>query len=314
MRDEREREREREKNGAGRKTGRVAGGRSLPLPVFFPNPLTPTPRLLPSSLYLSLLSYGPFGYVEAFDPAFTPNTSDSGLRYSFRGQPAAACFNAERLASAFVVGGLIDRETGLSATEAFGDALADAYEGTIAAKLGLPAYDRDLSVGFMSLLARARSDWTNGWRALGGVRAGDGPGSDPPVALAAALAGSPPPPAGADPAATVAWAASVVDPTIAAEAAAWLDSYRAALVSAGMADDAARAAGQDAVNPAYIARNHLLHAAIEGLAAGGAGAAAELDALMGALAQPFTVRPGLDRFRAPAPAVRVGVELLSCSS
>ena len=156
------------------------GARSLPLPFFFPNPLTPTPRLLPSSplslslsLSLSLLSYGPFGYVEAFDPAFTPNTSDSGLRYSFRGQPAAACFNAERLASAFVVGGLIDRETGLSATEAFGDALADAYEGTIAAKLGLPAYDRDLSVGFMSLLARARSDWTNGWRALGGVRAGE---------------------------------------------------------------------------------------------------------------------------------------------
>jgi len=250
--------------------------------------------------------------VEAFDPAFTPNTSDSGGRYSFRGQPAAACFNAERLASAFVVGGLVDRETGLTATEAFGDALADAYEGVIAAKLGLPAYDRDLSVGWMGLLARARADWTNAWWALAGVRAGDGPDADPPAALAAALAGSAPPGAGSDPAATAPWPASGVDPSVAAEAGAWLASYRGALRAAGVVDDAARAAAQDAVNPAYVARNHLLHAAIAGLASGeGSG---ELDALMGALAQPYSVRPGLDRFRAPSPAVRVGVELLSCSS
>jgi len=259
-------------------------------------------------------SYGPFGYVEAFDPAFTPNTSDSGLRYSFRGQPAAACFNAERLASAFVVAGLIDRETGLTATEAFGDALADAYEGVIASKVGLPVYDRDLSVGFMSLLARAKVDWTNAWRSLSGVRAGDAAGSAPPAAFAAALAGAAPPPATADPTATVPWGASGVDPAVAADAAAWLDSYRAALLAAGVTDDATRAAAQDAINPAYIARNHLLHTAIEGLASGGEGGRGEFEALMEALGQPYTLREGMDRFRAPAPAVRVGVELLSCSS
>ena len=208
--------------------------------------------------------------------------------------------------------GLVDRETGLTATETFGEALADAYEGVVAAKLGLPAYNRDLSVAWMGLLARAKADWTNAWRALSEVRAGDAPGTPPPTALAAALAGSVPPPAEADPAATVPWASSGVDPAIATEASAWLDTYRAALLTAGATDDAARAASQNAVNPAYIARNHLLHAAIEGLAKGeGSG---ELDALMEALMQPYSVRPGLDRFRAPAPAVRVGVELLSCSS
>jgi len=250
--------------------------------------------------------------MEAFDPAFTPNTSDEGGRYSFRGQPAAACFNAERLAAAFAVAGLVDKETALTATERFGDALADAYEGVIAAKLGLTAYDRDLSVGFMSLLAAAKADWTNGWRALSEVRAGDAPGSPPPLALAAALAGSAPPPACAAPGATVAWESSGLEPAIAKDAAAWLDAYRAALVDGGLADDAARAARQDAVNPAYIARNYLLQAAIDGLAK--KDNPAELHALMAVLEAPYSLRPGLDRFRVPAPAVRVGVELLSCSS
>jgi uncharacterized protein YdiU (UPF0061 family) len=47
----------------------------------------------------------------------------------------------------------------------------------------------------------------------------------------------------------------------------WLDTYRAALKADGRADEERRA-GQDAVNPCYVARNQVMQAAIAEAEAG----------------------------------------------
>ena len=47
------------------------------------------------------LDYGPYGWVEDFDPDWTPNTTDAqGRRYRFGTQPQVAYWNLSRLAQA----------------------------------------------------------------------------------------------------------------------------------------------------------------------------------------------------------------------
>lgn len=43
------------------------------------------------------LDYGPFGFIETFDPHFVPNTSDKFGRYAFSQQPRIAAWNCMRL-------------------------------------------------------------------------------------------------------------------------------------------------------------------------------------------------------------------------
>ena len=64
-----------------------------------------------------------------------------------------------------------------------------------------------------------------------------------------------------------------------------------------------RALGPDAdlmdrVNPAYVPRNHLVEEALTAATAGDPG---PVQRLLEAVTQPFTERPGLERYAAPAP-------------
>lgn len=92
----------------------------------------------------------------------------------------------------------------------------------------------------------------------------------------------------------------------------WLSEWRAALLAAGVTDDARRAA-QNKVNPVYVPRQHLLQIAIEAAEKGEYG---ELETLLEVLRQPYTEQDGMSRFaQAPSPEmVRPGVSMLSCSS
>ena len=228
-------------------------------------------------------------------------------------QPMAAAWNGERLATAFLAGGLVTEAEATVAVEEYVKAISLNYEALSASKFGLPSYDRDLAVAWLRLLVDAQADWTNSWRALSSVV---GPsavaGAPPPADLVAALSRATPVPAGSDRCAPASW--DDVPCAIKTAATEWLESYRSALASVGVADAPSRAAAQDAVNPAVVPRNHLLQAAIDATMAGDGGA--ELDALLAAVGDPFNGgRPASDRFRVPAPLTpRRGVELLSCSS
>lgn len=56
----------------------------------------------------------PYGFLERFDPNFTPNTSDlSGKRYTFRNQPEMGQWNLAQLANALIKGDLLNVVRGL---------------------------------------------------------------------------------------------------------------------------------------------------------------------------------------------------------
>lgn len=58
------------------------------------------------------IDYGPFGFIERFDPNFTPNTTDfAGRRYAFRNQPQVAQWNLMALATSLVTVGLVEKVT-----------------------------------------------------------------------------------------------------------------------------------------------------------------------------------------------------------
>ena len=79
---------------------------------------------------------------------------------------------------------------------------------------------------------------------------------------------------------------------------AWLADWTAALGDAPYRLRASTAA-MHTVNPIYIPRNHLV---VEALSAATAGDLDPFGALLDVLADPWTERPGLDRYAAAAPA------------
>ncbi|CAI5489121.1 unnamed protein product, partial [Closterium sp. Naga37s-1] len=107
------------------------------------------------------IDYGPFGFLDAFDPDFTPNTSDMpGRRYCFRQQPDIGLWNVVQLANTLVTGGIIgvaEAQHGVSRhVSAVGHSLVSflsAYQQRMAAKLGVPSYDKDLTQSLLQLMA-----------------------------------------------------------------------------------------------------------------------------------------------------------------
>ena len=58
------------------------------------------------------IDYGPFGFLDAFDPSYTPNTTDlPGRRYCFANQPDIGLWNIAQFASTLKAAHLIsDKE------------------------------------------------------------------------------------------------------------------------------------------------------------------------------------------------------------
>ncbi|CAI5476711.1 unnamed protein product [Closterium sp. Yama58-4] len=195
------------------------------------------------------IDYGPFGFLDSFDPDFTPNTSDMpGRRYCFRQQPDIGLWNVVQLANTLVTGGIIGVAEAQHGVSRYAESFLSAYQQRMAAKLGLPSYDKDLTQSLLQLMAKHSSDFTNTFRALARVPA-EQETSDAdllaPMRGALGLQEG----AGKDGEKEKEW----VD---------WLRLYTAKL-RAEKVSDAARRAAMDAVNPAYILRNYQCQLAIE---------------------------------------------------
>src|SRR5512143_276019 len=82
------------------------------------------------------LDYGPFGFLDAFEPGYICNHSDTGGRYAFDQQPDVAAWNITKLAQALVP--LMSVETASQAIGDYPQAFGRAYLERMAAKFGLP--------------------------------------------------------------------------------------------------------------------------------------------------------------------------------
>lgn len=57
------------------------------------------------------IDYGPFGFLDAFDPRFTPNTTDlPGRRYCFANQPDTGSWNIAQFALSLLSAKLINKK------------------------------------------------------------------------------------------------------------------------------------------------------------------------------------------------------------
>src|SRR5262245_34976817 len=123
------------------------------------------------------IDYGPYGWLEGFDPGWTPNTTDAqGRRYCYGQQPQIAQWNLVRLANAIYP--LIEDKAPLERGLASCTAAYESASGRIFAdKLGLPDLEREgddaLLAGLFDVLGQVETDFTLFFRLLARVPADD---------------------------------------------------------------------------------------------------------------------------------------------
>jgi hypothetical protein len=228
------------------------------------------------------LDYGPYGFLDAYEPGFICNHTDEAGRYAFDRQPGIGLWNCKALAAA--LGTLLSQDEADAALAAYEPAYRECAVALLRAKLGLREERDDdiaLAVDFLELLAAQRADYTNAFRAL----------SNGESALRALF--------------SVPNALDSVPDAL----DAWLERYRARL-TAERSDDALRAASMKRANPKFVLRNYLAQQAI---AAAEAGDYSELARLHAVLRAPFDEQPENERYAAAPPDWAAEISV-SCSS
>lgn len=114
------------------------------------------------------IDYGPFQFLDGFDPRHICNHSDTSGRYAFNQQPNVAYWNLFCLAQALLplIG---DQDLAVSALESYKTVFPQEFEGRMRDKLGLADAaegDRPLVEGVLKLLAAGKVDYTIFWRRL----------------------------------------------------------------------------------------------------------------------------------------------------
>ena len=114
------------------------------------------------------IDYGPFQFLDAFDPGHVCNHSDQQGRYAYNKQPNVAYWNLFCLGQALLP--LIDgQDKALAALEPYKTLFPQALQSKMLTKLGLPdeqADDTALIDSTFRLLASNKVDYTIFWRRL----------------------------------------------------------------------------------------------------------------------------------------------------
>lgn len=120
------------------------------------------------------IDYGPFGFMDAFQPGFICNHSDYSGRYAFDQQPHIGLWNLTCLAQA--LSPLIDIEAAKQYLGEYEQAFFYHYYDLMREKLGLSELDNeavDIINQYLSLLQSDKRDYTNSIRALSGFKRND---------------------------------------------------------------------------------------------------------------------------------------------
>ncbi|NNS06027.1 protein adenylyltransferase SelO [Erwinia sp. JH02] len=116
------------------------------------------------------LDYGPYGFLDDYQPGFICNHSDHQGRYSFENQPMIGLWNLNRLAHA--LSGLMSTEQLKQALALYETELMRCWGEKMRAKLGLMTAGKDdnnILTGLLSLMTKENSDYTRTFRQLSAV-------------------------------------------------------------------------------------------------------------------------------------------------
>jgi uncharacterized protein YdiU (UPF0061 family) len=228
------------------------------------------------------IDYGPFQFLDAFDPGHICNHSDNQGRYAFYKQPNVAYWNLYCLGQALLplIG---DQELTIAALETYKTSYPQAQDACMAAKLGFTDVQdgqRELADDVLRLMAVERVDYSIFWRRLSHWVAQDAWAEREPV-LDLFLDRT-----GID---------------------SWLLQYseRLAHIPRGLAADLMLK-----TNPKYVLRNHLGELAIQ---AAHRKDFSVLGHLLQVLEHPFDEHPELESFAGFPPDWAAGIAI-SCSS
>jgi uncharacterized protein YdiU (UPF0061 family) len=233
------------------------------------------------------IDYGPFGFLDGFDPGHVCNHSDHQGRYAFARQPNVGFWNLHALAQALqpLVVGADDVEALKAALEPYKSVFAETLQQRLRAKLGLTTDqpdDADLVDDLLRLMAQDGCDYTLTMRSLSRFSSA----------------------AGATNEAVRDW--FVDREKFNAWAVRYVDRLRAEA-----SVDAERAQRMDRVNPKFVLRNHLAESAIR-LAQ--RGDFSEVQRLLAVLQQPFDEHPNAPAAYAALPPDWAHQLEVSCSS
>lgn len=247
------------------------------------------------------IDYGPYGWLEDFDPNWTPNTTDaSGRRYRFGNQPQIALWNLVQFANALYP--LIEEVEPLQqALDQYADRFQAGWQQMMAEKLGLTAFsaegDEALIESLQEVLQVVETDMTIFFRQLSLLETDAGIDDE---ALFAPLTDA-------------YYAPEKVTGEARSRICDWLRQYQQR-VNADGEDAVARRERMNRVNPRYVLRNYLAQLAIDKAAEGDFSLVNEL---LDVLRNPYEDQPGREQFAEKRPEWarhRPGCSMLSCSS
>jgi uncharacterized protein YdiU (UPF0061 family) len=233
------------------------------------------------------IDYGPYGWLEGYEPQWTPNTTDAeGRRYAYGNQPGIAQWNLVRLAEALLP--LIAKEELEQGLQLYADTFNAGWQRAFAQKLGLVSLpENEFLSAMFDALGEAETDFTLFFRNLAAV-----PLERPSIApLSRAFYSDSPRPL----------------------LEAWLGRYVARVQQEGVALST-RVERMNGANPKYIFRNYLAQQAIDALEQGDA---SFLERLMQVLKRPYDEQPEHDLLAERRPEWarhKAGCSALSCSS
>ena len=234
------------------------------------------------SIHGITLDYGPFGFMDDYDPGFICNHSDHNGRYAFNQQPYIGLWNLSCLAQALLP--LAEKEDLKAALDRYTPLIEGRYMELMRAKCGLlETKEEDVSLiqDLLALMHLHHVDYTIFFRALGLFRTG-----------------------------SPALNESLRDFFLDREAFdKWAHRYEDRLREE-RSRDADRLGRMNLVNPKYVLRNYLAQTAIEKAQQKDF---SEIDRLLTLLHNPYMDQPGMDAYAAPPPNWGKHVAV-SCSS
>ena len=250
------------------------------------------------------IDYGPYGWLEGYDPQWTPNTTDAqGRRYCYGNQPQIAHWNLVQLANALypLLEDKAPLELGLAV---FAETFERTWQHSFAQKLGVNALDQPgddaLTSELFELLQEVETDCTLFFRLLAAVPLDDTAATANDGALI-------------EPLRRAFYAEDAFAPAHCGRLAGWLRRY-IARVRHDAVPTSERCARMNRVNPKYVLRNYLAQQAIDALEQGDGSIA---ERLMAVLQRPYDEQPEHDELADRRPEWarhKPGCSALSCSS
>ena len=225
--------------------------------------------------------YGPFGFVEEFNPEFIPNQSDHHGRYSLRNQKSIGYWNLQKLGKCFSE--LLSSKEISDALDLYNDTYKDKYSKLMRKKLGLITQNPDdwkLIEIVLECLFYSKVDFTTFFRKLSGF---DEDNLNNNIVLSKMFSDS----------SYGKWA-----------------SYYAKRLKDESSNKTDRNILMDSVNPKYILRNYIAQKAIEKAEQGDY---SEISKVYTILKNPFTEQPEYEEYCKPAPKQYRNLTL-SCSA